>query len=406
MPEQRRRAGSPWDGASWIVLAVLFLAPGCQEESPEEPETPTPAGLSLRWEHETGSDFPLSLVPDALGRGVLFVAAKSGGVQVLQTTTNGATEVARIGGGAFGNLDAMYVAQDGDRLYVALGDFFAAAGSATGLAVLDVSDATQPAVLGTWISTEVGSGSAVLAVDGDRVYLGAMREGVWVFDVARPAEVERIAVFQPDPDFPVEDPSDIQHPNARGLALDGNHLYVCYDAGGLRVLDVSDPSAIVEIGRYLNEAVIPKQQAYNSVIVDGGRGFLAVDYCGIEIVDLTNPAEIVPLAWLDPWDCTAPGSIWFNSPGHTSQIAFDAEREILWASAGDSEILGIDVTNPTVPAIMQRFGERSDGLGAWSVAYDQRADEVYVGYIRALVPFVGNWAGVRAFLLGSVEGRS
>ena len=53
-------------------------------------------------------------------------------------------------------------------------------------------------------------------------------------------------------------------PAARGLALDGDRLFVAYDAGGLRVLDISDRANPVEIAHF-------DSAPYN----DNGPGFSA-----------------------------------------------------------------------------------------------------------------------------------
>lgn len=387
------RVVAPW---------VLAFATACKEEDPTEPADPAPTELSLQWQFETGTHFPLSIAPDATGRPVLYVAQKTGGVLVLGLDSSPPTSLANIPTTNLLGLDAMYAVQNGSHLFVALGDFFAAAGSRAGLAMLDVANPSSPAVVGTWATDGIVNGSAVVLVKDDIVYLGAMREGVFVLDVSNPSQIERIAVYLPDPNFPVPNPSAVQHPNARGLALDGDRLYVANDAGGLRVLDVSDPRAPVEIGRYLNQSAIHKQQAYNSVVLDGTRAFLAVDYCGFEVVDVSDPGAIVRLGWWNPWSCESPSNIWFNSPGHTNQIAFDPVEGIAWLSAGDSELLGVDVSISSAPRLVQSYGARDDGFGAWGVACSRGsggpgAKTIYLSYVRAVIPFRGSWAGVKAF---------
>lgn len=390
---------------AYTTLAALwFLLPafGCGEGSPGEPEDPTPTEISLRWEYGTGSHLPLAVVPDAEGRDALYVAQKTGGVLVLDVGAEPPAAVGAVARNALGGLDAMQLVQRGNLLYVALGDFFAASGAHAGLAVIDVTDFSAPTVVGSWRGAEVESGSAVVVVDAGIAYLGAMREGIYVLDVSVPSDIRLVTKFLPDPDFPVENPNDIQHPNARGLAVAGNFLYVCDDAGGLRVIDVSDPSSPEEAGRYLNQDVVGKQQAYNSVILDGNRAFLAVDYCGFEVVDITNPEAMTRLGWFNPWSCESPSNAWINSPGHASQLAFDAGRQIVWISAGDSELLGIDVSISLSPALVQTYGERQDGLGAWGVGWSGRTPgapeepTVYLTYINAILPFRGTWSGVKA----------
>ena len=57
------------------------------------------------------------------------------------------------------NLDATYVVQSGDRVYVALGDFFAARGSHAGFAIVDIRSPAKLAVLSVWKSEKRLRGS-------------------------------------------------------------------------------------------------------------------------------------------------------------------------------------------------------------------------------------------------------
>jgi hypothetical protein len=85
---------------------------------------------------------------------------------------------------------------------------------------------------------------------------------------------------------------------------------------------------------------------------------------------------------------------WFNSPGHTNQLMLDASRQLVFLSAGDSELLAVDVKNPARPELAGHFGASKDGRGTWGLAVTDR--NVFLTYIKALVPFRGGWAGVTA----------
>ena len=262
-------------------------------------------------------------------------------------------------------LDAMNVVQQHDLLYVALGDFFAAE-SAAGLAVVDIGDPAAPQVLGTWRSEDPLKGVADIVVEGTIAYLAAMHYGVIVVDVADPALAAEITRFRPDPDFPNPNPGAVQRPNARGLALEGDRLFVAYDAGGLRVFDVTDPAAPNQVGRHLNPGPT-KQQAYNDLVIDGDIAYVALDYCGLEVVNIADLAEMATIAWLDPWDCNSLGNLWFNSPGHTNQLHLDRERAMVWVAAGDSELLGVDVADRTAPRVVAQVGGPRNERGTYGM---------------------------------------
>ncbi len=136
-----------------------------------------------------------------------------------------------------------------------------------------------------------------------------------------------------------------------------------------------------------------KPSAYNNIQIHGDLAYAAIDYAGLEVLDIRNPKRIKQVAWLNPW--TAENSnIWFNSPGHTNQIAFDSHRKMLYLSAGDSELVTINVSNPKKPKRLPGYGKSKNSQGVWGLC--SQGDTVYLGYIKTIIPFKGSWAGVRA----------
>ncbi|MBS0203151.1 MAG: hypothetical protein JSS49_09655 [Planctomycetes bacterium] len=352
--------------------------------------------LSLVWELPTPRDMPQAIVEDGLKRPLLFAAMKTGGLVVVNIANRkqAPKEVARLGVDQFHNLQVMHLTQSGEHLYLALGDLFNSSGAPAGLAVVNVKNAQRPRVVARWKSDEVLQGSATVLVDDGFAYLGAMSAGVIILDVSQPDRIERISSYQPNVDFPSPNPSKIHHPNARGFAKRGDLLYVAYDAGGLRVLDVSKPREPREIGRYVNRRFPNKPQAFNNLVLDDHRAYVAVDYAGLEILDIRNPRDIKQLGWWNPWGADALSNIWFNSAGHTNQIAWNADKKQVWLSAGDSELQVVDVSKPTQPKLVARYGAPRNKQGAWGVTL--AGDRAYLTYINAVVPFQGTWSGIKA----------
>ena len=91
-------------------------------------EFATAAPLARVWDFPTTSALPQSLVADRNGKSYLYLAQKDDGLVVLDLAqgAGGPKAVAQLPIRAFGGLHAMNLVQDGDRLYVALGDLFAA----------------------------------------------------------------------------------------------------------------------------------------------------------------------------------------------------------------------------------------------------------------------------------------
>lgn len=373
------------------ALAVLLLHDGASRSAESEP----PA-LTRAWELPTPGVAPLSVLPDQRGRPILYMALKNGGVAILDLTAaeKPPRTLARIVPQRLGGLDATHLAQQGKFLFVALGDFFNARGSPAGLAVLDVSQPSQARVLSIWKSEKKLDGAAAVLV-GDRfAYLGAMSHGVFIFDLTDLARPKKVAEFLPEVDFPKKNPGRTEHPNARGSALKGNDLYVAYDAGGLRVLDVTTPNKPREIGRYVNAGMGRKQQAFNNVVIDGDTAYVAVDYAGLEVLDIGDPRRIRQVAWWNPWKAQTAGNLWLNSPGHANQIAYDASRRLVYLSAGDSELQVLDVSDRAKPTLVARYGAAGDGFGSWGLAVTP--DRVFVSYITTMIPFRSTWSGIKA----------
>ncbi len=352
--------------------------------------------FKLAWEHPTPKEFPQGLVCDALNRPLLHVAMKNGGLHILDISSKTMPPhvKAKLGIEAFGNLHVMHLTQRGEYLYVALGEFFNARGAHAGLAIVHVKNPKQPKVTALWKSEAIHHGAAAIVVDARYAYLGAMTEGVMIFDVSRPDQIERVSIYQPDIHFPRKNPNKVQHPNARGLFLQGNLLYVAYDAGGLRILDVADKKRPKEIGRYTNKTMAKKQEAFNDVLVDKGLAYLSIDYAGLEIVDIRNPRDIRQVGWWNPWEAHSLKNLWFNSPGHINQIAIDAKKKLAYLSAGGSELQVVDISDPTRLRLSASYAGSKSKQGVWGLTISP--DRVYLAYITAVIPFQGTWAGIKA----------
>lgn len=366
----------------------MFIA-GCDHVDPPTAGGP---GVEAAWSFDLPAALPQTVLVDERSPTTLFVAAKRGGLVVLEDDGDAGREIARLAATAFDGHHVMNLDQQGDLLVAALGDFFGAAARA-GVATIDVSDPAAPRILDVWVTDVEVDGAADVLVDESTIYLAMMAEGIGVFDAADPASLGAPVMLPLDPDFPRANPNPTAHPNARGLALDGDHLYVAYDAGGLRVVDVADPTEPAEVARHINPHVTT-QQAYNDLVVHDGHALISLDYCGLEVVDITDPTAPAPVAWSDPWDCDALANLWVNSAGHTNQIVHDPGSGRLWISAGGAEMVTFDISDPTAPSHVASHGTRGNDMGTYGIGGS--ADRLYLTYIRTIIPFPGTWSGIVA----------
>lgn len=241
----------------------------------------------------------------------------------------------------FNGLNVNNVYQDGNYLYLALGGFQGIPQKA-GMAILDISNPSNISIIATWDSIAYKQGCATVRTDERYAYLGAMEDGIIILDISDKNNPKFVSQFQPDPSFPgvANYP-----PNARGMEIRDHILYLAYDAGGLRLIDISDKQHPSQIAQYVNTSLISKAlPAYNNLRIVGDYAFIAVDFCGLEVVDISNPSNLRSVDWYNPWNCN--GFSWFGSPGHANELITANQDSILFLSGADSEVLALDISNP------------------------------------------------------------
>ncbi|MEO8589271.1 MAG: hypothetical protein ABI432_07890 [Flavobacteriales bacterium] len=333
---------------------------------------------------------------DRLGRPYLYMACKDSGLVTLDISDPSSPVVTdRQLPVDFGDLMVMNLEQVGDLLYICLGNF-QSGDQVAGLATVDVNDPANPDVLDIWNGgTTYTQGSAAVRINGGLAYLGAMEDGIIVLNVSDPSQIQFVSSYQPDPTWPG---IASYPPNARGMAISGDVLFLAYDAGGLRAINISDPLNLMEIGHYLNPDIPAlTNPAYNNVVVIGDRAYCTIDYCGIEVVDISDPTNMTQVAWLNPWNCV--GLSWFGSDGHTNEIIQAMGDSLLFVSGGDSEVLVYDITDADLPVLKGGWIMPNDSAATWGV--DVYGNKVVANFINnhglPLQPYDSKYGGVVIF---------
>lgn len=334
----------------------------------------------------------ITMTHDQMGQDYLYVANKEAGLRVYDISNpNTPVSVAQVPTSQLGNLEVMNVEQQGSYLYLALGNTFVSPDS-TGMAIVDVSIPSAPMVTDYWIYPDDIGGGGIVKVSGDYAYLGGMRNGLFIFDVSLKSDIQLLSQYVPDLSFPEPNPDTAKY-NARGMALDGDVVYLAFDAGGIRVINVADKMNPVETGRYSNPALLGKPRAYNNLVADGDYLYVAVDYCGMEVLDVSDTSNISLAGWWNPWECETNPFNWFSSPGHANEIRYIKECGLLFISTGKSDMHVVDVSDPTQPDSCNIYGGVGNNIGTWGVNVYE--DQIYLSYICAAIPFGSNWTGVK-----------
>ncbi len=76
-----------------------------------------------------------------------------------------------------------------------------------------------------------------------------------------------------------------------------------------------------------------------------------------------------------------------------NQIRYDPASDLLFVSSGKSEIVVVDVSNPSNPTVKSTYGALDNDEGVWGV--DLKGNKLYLLYITAIIPFTSNYSGIR-----------
>lgn len=347
--------------------------------------------LPLTWQADIAStcqENTMTMQEDNLGRGYLYIASKEGGLKIYNikdlenpkfvTTIKDAES------------SVMNVHQNGNFLYLSMGDYFNTK-QAPGLTIIDVSDPEKPKLTDEWKFGTKTEGTGMIVTNGDYAYMAAMAHGLIVLNISDKSNISFESQLVPDVNFPKANP-DLTKINARGLVYENGLIYLAYDAGGVRIIDVTDPKKPKERGMYSNPQLNGKPRAYNNVVLDKNYVYVTFDYCGMEVLDVSDTASIKLESWWNPWGC--PNNNWFTSTGHTNEIAIDTACDIVFMSTGKSEMYVVDISDPSKPDSLTMYGATDNKLGTWGVS--RYKNHIYMSYICTLgIPFQSTWSGVK-----------
>lgn len=145
--------------------------------------------------------------------------------------------------------------------------------------VLDASDPAHLRIVG-----ETGVLPAMLvdlAVSGQHVYVAMHDYGIRVFDVADPTAPVEVGSFSQ---------TDLK---IRALAIEGDYIYLTHDAG-LSILDISDPL----VPMILSTISLPAPDGGRELVVADQIVYVAAYGGGIRILDASDPSEPVEVGFL------------------------------------------------------------------------------------------------------------
>lgn len=354
-----------------------------------------PVNLQFQWERS----FPLSSqclsIQHDSTKPYIYVAGKERGLIIYDVSNvNNPVQVDSVPISMMNNMEVVNVEQSGAYVYLSLGNTYQNT-SKPGIAIVDVSDPAHAVFKDYWYYDAAAGGGGIVKVYGDYAYFGAMRRGLFILNVSDKSNITVTSHLELAKNWPNPATPDSLKYNARGLELRGNYLYLCYDAGGLRVIDIADKLNPAEIAHYSNPAVFGKARAYNSIVLDDTIAYIGADYCGMEILDVANLANITQLGWWNPWGCETPANTWTNSQGYVNELRYNKACHLMFMSGGTTDLSVVNVADPANPQLCATYGQSADTLATWGIGLYQ--NQVYLSFIYNpfCFPFCSYWPGMK-----------
>ncbi|MGZ4053462.1 MAG: T9SS type A sorting domain-containing protein [Bacteroidia bacterium] len=369
-----------------ILCCILFIAKTNYSQS----------HFQLEWQyHYTGFVTPLSLHPDNTGLPYLYVASNEEGLKImhLNGTVSSVIDTVAL------QMSVTNFTQVGHLLYLSLGR--QNTNDPPGLAIVDVTNPASPVIKDIWVHPVVSgtSGTGIVKVEGNYAYVGAMKLGLIILDISNPANIIFVSETPMNINYPVASPNPNLY-NARGMEVKNSIAYICFDAGGLRIMNCTNKSAPFETGHYANPITyvpINEPRAYNNIILNDTVAYVAVDYCGVEVLKINDTSNITLLDNFNPDNC--PTGDWHSSPVHANEIEYNDNCKEIFVSTGKSEMMSLDVSDPTNIDTTGMYGSLSDTTATWGIG--MRNDSIYLSYILIpiyipwLDPFDAKWNGIK-----------
>ncbi len=275
--------------------------------------------VSKPWNCIEQDFFPLSFVHDIeldLERKLIYVTA-SNGVNIFNFTDPTHLDLLSV----YKNYtSSRYIQLKGDLLFVGAEE--------KGLQIVDVSNATNPTMLGSWTDS-IGQVGPVYILNNYAFV------GIYTPNNNAPPNVIDLKLLD------VSDPKHIAFVSTvnTGLGYAGgapkahyhDFVYLNDYENGLKILDFSDPSNVSVLGAYFDGGSI------NDVtLVDNEIAFLADDDYGLKIINCTNPENPFKI-----------GS--YEHQWKTIRVAVEDDKAYLGTQEGGVRIITAETNSNAIP---------------------------------------------------------
>lgn len=255
------------------------------------------------------------------------------------------------------------------------------------LFIIDVNTPSAPSLAALYGEPGVNAFRS-MEIHWPLAYTTAWDYGVWIFDLSDPVNPSVVSQYE-------------TKGAALGITVHGNYAYVAdgtdvawWQSGGLRILDISNPSSPKEVGSLVNDHL------RNARDVKIMNGYAYVLSGGLTIVDVRNPRDLNEVGFLElrfVVDLSLSGHYAFVAAGSNGVFVIDIENP-----ANPIEVARIDIDNAMETQVVGSYlyiAAGTDGVRVFDISdaenpvaigqYDSRAfsaEKIRVDGNHAYVP--------------------
>jgi len=379
------RAIAVWNDTVTGLPSLAYVADYCRNVyclDISNPASPTllktyPIGMTDR--DDAGTDnsvFDITLSSDGQW---LYVGDRTDGIQIIRTSDPDGSLPAKVVPVILASNSQVFPIYGLDIQ----GDYLYAAAGGCGLAVIDITDPVTAVELGR--TGYVGNSTIEdVVVKGSNAYAANRSDGVQIIDVANPASPRQrqtiampigyastgtysiflhkgaayvwhvrdngdAGVYIVDLNIPVDIrlTSEVSLPEAPlGMFFAGPYAYVAAGYSGLRILDITDPTNVTEVGSAttaLEAGKVVVAGAYAFVAERGTTSGQDFGWGNVEVFDISDPASPVRVSSFDSGSSTLSG--WVDD------IAVSGDYAYLLVTYSGLEVY--DISDPADPTLME-----------------------------------------------------
>lgn len=245
--------------------------------------------------------------------------------------------------------------------YAFAGDWAVVAAERSGLTLWNVADPAAPDPLGTYFAMPGGYAWTV-ALAGAYAFVGTSNSYLDSVDLSRDGTAVVSGSVQ------TQGTIDVDH-EIRGVAIRGNLAFVANEKGGLRVVDVTDPSFLVALSGY---GALPALGSAAALALSGDYALVADTTSGLLVYDVSNarswsggqaPVWQAPAAGAAAYDVAVRGNYAYVAKGSGGLDIWDISNPRLPFLAGNVSAAGF------TPVRLALYGEHLYALDGATKLY-------------------------------------